>query len=317
MSRLLTKLELEQPGPGGAAGPRRPARRGGHGRRVAPGALIGVGEREALHGPFRPRLGPRLRAQRPQERPDGSPQRSRGRAGAQVTVQLGGLLRMCCTKPGGAPSLAPGSDGDRSCIRPCSGDEVGMAAPALTPTRLSRFRTGLSSGERTAIGSMAAFIVVLHVVGWGVLAGIVAPAHYVVGGERHGLRRRSRRHGVHARHAARLRRRPHRGHRQHDAQADGRRQAPGLGGLLVLPRPLLRRLRAVPAARLRRQGARRSGGERPVRAAADDRPDRDGRLRRLPRTHRRHQPRRPAADRRGVPADARGASSTRPSSRST
>src|SRR3954452_20970210 len=56
-----------------------------------------------------------------------------------------------------------------------------MAAPALTPTRLSRFRNGLSSGEWTAIGSMAAFIVLLHVLGWGVLAGIVAPAHYVVG----------------------------------------------------------------------------------------------------------------------------------------
>jgi high-affinity nickel-transport protein len=56
-----------------------------------------------------------------------------------------------------------------------------MAAPALTPARLSRLKNGLSSGEWTAIGSMAAFIVLLHVVGWGVLAGIVAPAHYVVG----------------------------------------------------------------------------------------------------------------------------------------
>src|SRR3954469_7113297 len=56
-----------------------------------------------------------------------------------------------------------------------------MAAPALTPARLSRFRNGLSSGEWTAIGSMTAFIVLLHVVGWGVLAGILAPAHYVVG----------------------------------------------------------------------------------------------------------------------------------------
>src|SRR3954447_16968527 len=56
-----------------------------------------------------------------------------------------------------------------------------MAAPVATSTRLSRVRSGLSSGEWTAIGSMAAFIVLLHVVGWGVLAGIVAPAHYVVG----------------------------------------------------------------------------------------------------------------------------------------
>src|SRR3954470_62233 len=58
-----------------------------------------------------------------------------------------------------------------------------MAAPALTPARLSRLRNGLSSGEWTAIGSMAAFIVLLHVVGWGVLAGIVEPAHYVVGAD--------------------------------------------------------------------------------------------------------------------------------------
>src|SRR3954466_7630251 len=56
-----------------------------------------------------------------------------------------------------------------------------MAAPVATSTRLSRVRNGLTSGEWTAIGSMAGFILLLHVVGWGVLAGIVAPAHYVVG----------------------------------------------------------------------------------------------------------------------------------------
>jgi nickel/cobalt transporter (NiCoT) family protein len=56
-----------------------------------------------------------------------------------------------------------------------------MAAPTGTLARASRLRSGLSSGEWTAIGSMAAFILLLHVVGWGVLAGIVAPAHYVVG----------------------------------------------------------------------------------------------------------------------------------------
>ena len=56
-----------------------------------------------------------------------------------------------------------------------------MAAPALTRARLSRVRRGLSSGEWAAIGAMAAFILLLHVVGWGVLAGIVEPAHYVVG----------------------------------------------------------------------------------------------------------------------------------------
>src|SRR4051794_39862660 len=73
------------------------------------------------------------------------------------------LLRICCTNAIDAPSLAR------------------MAAPALTPPRVSRAPHGLSSGEWTAIASMAAFILLLHVVGWGVLAGIVEPAHYVVG----------------------------------------------------------------------------------------------------------------------------------------
>ena len=79
-------------------------------------------------------------------------------------------------------------------------------------------------------------------VGWGVLALVVAPQHYQVGAST-GVRHRARRHRVHPRHAARLRRRPHRGHRQHHPQAHGRRQAPALGRLLVLPRPLLDRLR--------------------------------------------------------------------------
>src|SRR3954467_9659862 len=91
---------------------------------------------------------------------------------------------MCCTSAGATPSLARGAGrgGRRSgSAAGCSGDEVAMAAPVATSTRLSRVRSGLSSGEWTAIGSMAAFIVLLHGVGWGVLAGIVAPAHYVVG----------------------------------------------------------------------------------------------------------------------------------------
>ena len=38
---------------------------------------------------------------------------------------------------------------------------------------------------------MAGFILLLHVLGWGVLAGIVAPEHYQVGGQP-GLRHRAR-----------------------------------------------------------------------------------------------------------------------------
>ena len=37
------------------------------------------------------------------------------------------------------------------------------------------------SREWTSLGGMAAFIMLLHVVGWGVLVGIVAPEHYQVG----------------------------------------------------------------------------------------------------------------------------------------
>ncbi len=48
-------------------------------------------------------------------------------------------------------------------------------------SRLSRVRSSLSRGEWVSIGGMAAFIVLLHVVGWGVLAGLVAPRNYQVG----------------------------------------------------------------------------------------------------------------------------------------
>src|SRR3954447_16463989 len=59
-----------------------------------------------------------------------------------------------------------------------------VAAPALTPprpSRLSRVRNGLTPGEWTAILGMAGFIALLHIVGWGVLAAVIAPHHYVVG----------------------------------------------------------------------------------------------------------------------------------------
>ncbi|MGZ4625797.1 MAG: Nickel transporter NicT [Kineosporiaceae bacterium] len=56
-----------------------------------------------------------------------------------------------------------------------------MAAPALSSSRLSRVRNGLSSGEWTAIGLMTLAIGTLHVVGWGVLTGLVAPANYSIG----------------------------------------------------------------------------------------------------------------------------------------
>jgi high-affinity nickel-transport protein len=53
---------------------------------------------------------------------------------------------------------------------------------ARTPeSRLGRVQAALSTREWASIGGMAGFVVLLHVVGWGVLALIVAPQHYQVG----------------------------------------------------------------------------------------------------------------------------------------
>jgi high-affinity nickel-transport protein len=50
-----------------------------------------------------------------------------------------------------------------------------------TASRLTRARDALTRREWASIGGMAGFIVLLHVVGWGVLALVVAPQHYQVG----------------------------------------------------------------------------------------------------------------------------------------
>src|SRR5947208_3547597 len=45
----------------------------------------------------------------------------------------------------------------------------------------TRFRHALSPAEWTALGGMAGFILLLHFVGFGVLAGVVAPRNYHLG----------------------------------------------------------------------------------------------------------------------------------------
>ena len=56
-----------------------------------------------------------------------------------------------------------------------------MPGGTVSQSRLSRVRNGLSRGEWTAIGGMTLLIVALHVIGWGVLGGLVAPHNYAVG----------------------------------------------------------------------------------------------------------------------------------------
>jgi nickel/cobalt transporter (NiCoT) family protein len=53
-----------------------------------------------------------------------------------------------------------------------------MAEPALT-----RFRRSLTPGDRRSLWAMGSFIVLLHVVGIGVLCGVVAPRHFQLGGD--------------------------------------------------------------------------------------------------------------------------------------
>jgi nickel/cobalt transporter (NiCoT) family protein len=53
-------------------------------------------------------------------------------------------------------------------------------APA---SRLSRFRQSLTPRDWRSLGGMAGFILLLHVVGFGVLLGFVTPRHFTLGGD--------------------------------------------------------------------------------------------------------------------------------------
>jgi len=55
--------------------------------------------------------------------------------------------------------------------------------PGGSRARLRAFRDSLSRADRRSLAAMASFIVVLHVVGFGLLFGAIAPAHYRLGGD--------------------------------------------------------------------------------------------------------------------------------------
>src|SRR5664279_1685720 len=54
-------------------------------------------------------------------------------------------------------------------------------------TMTSEARAAFSGQEQRSLWGMGGFIVLLHVVGWGVLIGLVAPHHYAVGGQLMGV----------------------------------------------------------------------------------------------------------------------------------
>ena len=70
-------------------------------------------------------------------------------------------------------------------------DQASGAATATVPgeqvavdaSSLRRFWRSLDRGDWTSLGGMFAFIVFLHVVGFGILFGLVVPEHYRIGGD--------------------------------------------------------------------------------------------------------------------------------------
>ncbi|MEO7351719.1 MAG: HoxN/HupN/NixA family nickel/cobalt transporter [Marmoricola sp.] len=62
-------------------------------------------------------------------------------------------------------------------------DESHTATPAGDGFSLSQFRSSLTGEDWRSLGGMSAFIVFLHVVGFGILLGFVVPEHYRIGGD--------------------------------------------------------------------------------------------------------------------------------------
>lgn len=54
---------------------------------------------------------------------------------------------------------------------------------ATARTRLGDFRRSLTGADRRSLIAMASFVVLLHVIGFGVLLGLVTPQHYHLGGD--------------------------------------------------------------------------------------------------------------------------------------
>src|ERR1700709_2075431 len=57
------------------------------------------------------------------------------------------------------------------------------SAKVTTRVRFTEFRASLTRHDRRSLAGMFSFIVFLHVVGWGVLFGLVVPHHYRLGGD--------------------------------------------------------------------------------------------------------------------------------------
>ncbi len=129
---------------------------------------------------------------------------------------------------------------------------------SVTGTQFAQLRKSLSSREWGRLTAMAAVIIAMNVLGWGIFIFAIMPHHFNYQGLGSGPRGRVDR--VDARSQARLRRRPHLRHRQRHPQAHGRRQTADGHRLLLRTGPLLdhrrggRRHRRRDESGLRRHG---------------------------------------------------------------
>jgi nickel/cobalt transporter (NiCoT) family protein len=60
---------------------------------------------------------------------------------------------------------------------------MSQSTTAAEVSRFGRFRAGLTRRDKSSLAAMGAFIVVLHVLGLGILFGLVVPNHYALGGD--------------------------------------------------------------------------------------------------------------------------------------
>ena len=58
-----------------------------------------------------------------------------------------------------------------------------VTAPVAGESRLTSFRRSLTRRDRLSLTGMGGFVVLLHVIGFGVLIGFVMPNHYHLGGD--------------------------------------------------------------------------------------------------------------------------------------
>ena len=190
---------------------------------------------------------------------------------------------------------------------------MATVAPSTRGGRLRRIRSGLTRREWAGVAGMVGAVVGLHVVGWVTLLALVVPHHYSLGTQVFGVGigvtayTLGLRHAFDADHIAAI------DNTTRKLMADGKRPLSvgfffSLGhSSVVFGLALLFSLGVKALAR--------PGRDRRLDAPRRHRPRRHDGLRDVPLRDRGTEPRRPGRDRQGLPPDARGRATTRPSSR--